>query len=204
MYARRLAVLFVAALALGTPARAQEGPSAVEQSLFGGVAFPLQVGEFEAMRLTRWPDPAMGVGITYLIQGVPGEFSVYVYPAGDDLEVEFDKAMEGISVYAEQNREGVSVEVEGSDSVIVAGHVGYLGVTRMSGARGDARSLLYVFEVDGSFLKYRISYAPSLRTMLEDQLQEFLRVTLESISVRPNENARLPEQGVPRVIQGSR
>lgn len=173
----------MALLGPSSVARAQQVDLPEDPSVFGGVSFPSQIGDFTAMRATRWPDPALGVGITYRIDGFPGEFSVYVYPASKELAAEFEQAMEGISIYAEQSRDGVSVEVESSEATAVGDIAGFVGVSHLSGPRGDSRSLLYLFERDGHFFKYRVSYEPAMRSMLEEPLADFLRTTLESIGL---------------------
>jgi hypothetical protein len=165
----------------GAWAQASEEPSEGD-FLFGGVSFPSEVERFRAMRSTRWDDPDLGVGVTYFAQGVPAEFSIYIYPSRKGLDAEFQEAMDAISTFAERGRGGQSVEVQSTDSVVVAGVDGRLGVTRM----GDVRSLLYVFEKDGSFLKYRLSHEPALRVALEEEIALFIETTLEGITVHPN------------------
>lgn len=169
----------VFASATAACAQAPDGPDKGD-FVFAGVTFPAEVERFRAMRSTRWDDPALGVGLTYLAQGVPAEFSIYVYPAQKSLDDEFQEAMDAISIYAQQNRGGQAVEIQSTDSVSVGDTDGRVGVTLM----GGARSLLYVFEKDGSFVKYRLSYEPALRVALEEEIASFLETTLDRISVR--------------------
>ena len=54
------------------------------QAALLGVRFPEDVGPFAATRITRYPDPALGMGVSYMAQGLRAEISIYVYPAPTD------------------------------------------------------------------------------------------------------------------------
>ncbi len=177
--------LLMAALAIPPSAGAQES-SAGEGNVFAGVTFPSVVDTFQVMRVARWPDPALGVALTYMAPGIPSELSVYVYPASQDLKAEFDQAMQGISVYAEQNRDGVTVTIDGEEPVELTAadqevYSGWKGTTTMRRGSRAQQSLLYVFEKDGGFVKYRVSYGRELRALMEERVETFLEETLESV-----------------------
>lgn len=184
MTANRLFGALLLAATLHTPAAAQDGSTDLDLSVYAGVTVPTDVGEFQALRLTRWPDEALGIGVTYVIPRFPGNFSMYVYPAARDLAEEFDTSMESIRQYAEQNSDGMTVEEDSTSTITVNGRDGFLGVTQLSGTRGDSRSLLYLFEKDGSFIKYRFTFDPAMRTIVRERLDELLQVTLEAVHVR--------------------
>lgn len=56
-------------------------------------------------------------------------------------------------------------------------------VTLKTGSKSET-SLLYVFEKNGSSVKYRITHERSLRTMLQDPIEAFIRETLERVHPR--------------------
>lgn len=183
--------LAAALLEAPAPLPAQETAPAVD-ARFGGVAFPDVAADFTALRVNRWPDPALGIGITYTSPNTPAELTVYVYPVPDDapddyLKEEFDESWQTIRTYAETNRDGVEVELGATEPFEVTGDD---GVVR-SGWRGDAimrrgptarTTLLYLFEKDGEYIKYRMTYERASSRLLEPRIMRFLVVTLGAIA----------------------
>lgn len=186
MPAQRLvgAILLVAAAA--APSEAQDAGAELDLSVYAGVTFPTDVGDFQALRVTRWPDASLGIGITYVIPRFPGNFSLYVYPAVEDLEAEFETAMDEVGQYTEQN--GLTMEVDSTGPAMVAGIEGFVGITELTGPRGSSRSLVYVFEKDAAFLKYRFTYDPAMRTIIRERLDDLIETTLSTVRVRDPSN----------------
>ena len=174
----------------GPPLAAQDGTKAAS-ARFSGVAFPDAAADFTALRVSRWPDPALGIGITYMSADMPAELTVYVYPVPDDapddhLQREFDESWQTIRTYAETNRDGVEVELGGTRGFEVAGADGSV----YAGWRGDAimrrgptarSTLLYVFEKGGEYIKYRMTYERASSRLLEPKIERFLAETLAAI-----------------------
>ena len=164
-----------------TPSLAHgQDPSGTEGDFsFSGVTYPSLAGAFRVTQAMRWDDPEAGVQLTYAPEGIAGAYNVYVYPGQDDLEKEVAVALQGMFMSA--NRVGQEISVDSTRTVEVAGLEGELVVTRISANGRASRSLIYVFNKGSSVIKYRITYEPALRNVLEDRLDEFLRVTLTSI-----------------------
>lgn len=162
---------------------------------FAGVQFPAVADTFAVMRVTRWPDASLGVMLGYMtpLEGSPN-FDVYVYPASDPrgglsvekwLEQEFDDALDDIRRFG-AGRQGVDVEVERRDTLRVVAadgreYTGWVAETLFSGGSGSRRSLLYVFEKDGWFVKYRMTYDPAHRDVVDPRIDAFIAETLAGV-----------------------
>ncbi len=89
------------------------------EGVFRGVRFPEEVGSFLATRLTRFPDPALGISVSYLSDRLRSEASLYVYPLPGDVDDEtfreqFDADWLVLKRYSERVRDvEVTVEEEG-------------------------------------------------------------------------------------------
>ena len=160
------------------------------QAALLGVRFPEDVGPFAATRITRYPDPALGMGVSYMAQGLRAEISIYVYPAPTDapedlLKSQFEVDWQGVRQYAEQSRE-MEVSVDGEGPVEITAedgtiHAGFKGELTMRRQGQSHASFLYLFRKGDAFLKYRATYDRSIRLTLEPEVERFLRVTLASI-----------------------
>jgi len=185
----RSLALILAAFAAAPGLSGQQSVSSFEGDyLFGGVTYPSVADTFRVMAASRWMDPELGVGLTFAAMGFPAELTIYVYPADQGLDAEFADALGEIETYAASNREGVNLEVEGRESVRVTAtdgneYSGHLGNTVMRQGTSSTNSLLYVFEKDGWFVKYRISYERAMVRLMEPRIETFLSETLGSIGV---------------------
>lgn len=141
---------------------------------FSGMSFPSVVDTFAVMQVQRYPNPNLGVQLQYRSPVAPRmPFDLYVYPVDEEkaestemVKAEFDEALEGVLAYP---REGVEVMIESTDSVAFRTDNGvlfngWMAEIRIDGGAAPQTSLLYVFEKDGWFMKYRISHYRSLRT----------------------------------------
>jgi len=186
--ALRLSMLLCAVALMAAPSlSAQAEVSSYEGTYrFGGVTYPSSADTFRVFRTARWPDPSLGVALSYLSPAFKAELTVYVYPSDQTLTAEFDEALAELQTYTQQNREGVEVTIEetGVVDVGVAGDArfdGHLATTTLRQGSSAHVSLLYLFEKDGWFIKYRISYERSIRTLMEPRVSEFLTTTLAEI-----------------------
>lgn len=170
------------------------------QFIFSKVEFPAVADTFVVLSTRRWPQPELGVSIHYASPiASTAHLDLYVSPLdprqrsdesiGERVRREFERSLEGIHLYADRNREGTEVVVESTDSIVITGASGrdYVGwvadVTMETGSKSE-RSLLYVFEKNGSSVKYRITHERSLRSMLHEHIDAFVRETLERIQPR--------------------
>lgn len=172
-------------------------PPGVPESTFGGVTFPETVNTVTVIQAYRWLDSGLGVSLTYvpITTEVEAEFTVYVYPLPDSsgteyLRAEFDAALGELAQYTDQNRDGLEISLDREEAVeIVTGdgrvYTGWRAATTLKQEGMALQSLVYVFEKDGSFVKYRISYLRSLRVMMAPRVDDFLRETLTQIRVPP-------------------
>lgn len=164
---------------------------------FGDVAFPAVADTFAVIRAERYQEPALGVHLQYATPLDPSASSdIYVYPVDDDgLEGEFRDAVQGIVVYAERNREGVTATIDTTRAVTIADaggrtHEGWVAVARFERRGAERPSFLYLFEKDGHYLKYRLTHAAPLRLRLEPHIAAFLAETLATIAPDDGESGR--------------
>lgn len=179
------------------------------QFTFSKVEFPAVADTFAVMSTRRWPQPARGVVIHYESPIAPAaHLDLYVSPLdrvrgsdgsiGERVRREFERSLEGIQLYIDINREDTEVVVESTDSTVITGASGreYVGwvadVTLTTGSKSE-RSLLYLFEKNGSSVKYRITHERSLRSMLHEHIDAFVRETLERIQPRQVDAPDTPE-----------
>lgn len=160
-----------------------------ERFSFGGVAFPAIADTFVVLDTRRWPNPALGVQLHYASPLDPSaRVDVYVYPAdADGAEAELGEAVQEILRYTEENRDGVTVTIDTTHALTVTdpggrAHAGWHAVGRFERQGNERPSLLWVFEKDGLFLKYRVTHAPEQRVRLEPHLRGFLAETLGAIA----------------------
>lgn len=162
-------------------------------SIFG-VSFPSVVDTFAVMQVQRYPNPNLGMQLHYRSPMAPRmPFDLFVYPVDEEkaessemVKAEFDEALESVRAYPRTN---VEVTIEGTDSVAFRTDngvlfEGWMAEIRMDGREGTQTSLLYVFEKNGWFMKYRISHRSSMRTALQDRVKAFLVGTLEDVQVK--------------------
>jgi hypothetical protein len=102
------------------------------------------------------------------------------------LASEFESAWSEIQTYAASNRDGVQLDLGPRQTVEVistegAVHQGWLGETVMSMDQDSLSSLLYVFEKDQSYIKYRMSYELASESTIAPAVQTFLQATLATI-----------------------
>ena len=171
-----------------------------EQFVFSKVEYPAAADTFAVMSVRRWPQPVMGVSLHYASPIAPtAHLDIYVStlnaPAGPDatvaerLRMDFEGSLRGIHAFAENARDETEVVEERSDSVVITDAEGrqYAGwmaeVTLKTGSKSET-SLLYVFEKNGSSVKYRITHERSLRTMLSEHIDAFVRETLGRVHPR--------------------
>lgn len=186
---RHRIVLLVASLALAAAPLPAQGIFADRgQFSFGGVAFPAVADTFVVLDTRRWPDPALGVQLHYASPLDPSaRLDIYVYPAdGEGAEAEFREAVEEIIQYTEKNREGVTVTIDTTFAVTVADagggeHAGWHAAARLERRGVERPSVLYLFEKEGLFLKYRITHAREHRVRLEPHVRAFIAGTLAQI-----------------------
>lgn len=161
---------------------------------FSGVSFPSVVDTFAVMQVHRYPNPKFGVQLQYRSPVAPRmPFDLYVYPVDEEraesterVKSEFDEALEGVRAYP---TEDVEVTIEATDSVAFRtdnGVIfkGWMAEIRMDGGAAPQTSLLYVFEKNGWFMKYRITHYRALRTALQPRVEAFLVGTLEDVQVK--------------------
>lgn len=193
-----LGVALLAATNLASPASAQSVfDRRSDDFTFAGVTFPAVVDTFAVLSVSRWPQVSMGVAIHYASPiASRSNFDVYVYPVPDSLlqrtsevdrlEAEFAEALAGISEYRE-GRDGVTVELDYEEPSGMAWdgvqYHGLMGMTTLTRGTEVRRSLAYVFEKDGHFIKYRISFAREQWDGLEPRIEEFVAETLGRIRV---------------------
>lgn len=172
------------------------------QAVLLGVRYPENVGAFAASRITRYPDPELGIGVSYLAQGLRAEVSIYVYPvpadaSGNLLRGQFDADWQVMQRYAEQARE-VELTVEGEGPIEVTADDG----AAFAGLRGEVvmrrqgqanASFLYLFQKGDAFIKYRVTYDRSLRLTLEPEVQRFISATLASVIPASRAGAAPPD-----------
>lgn len=189
-----MAVLALLAAAPG-PVRAQgHFADRDAQYTFSGVAFPAAADTFLVMRAVRWPQTSAGVQLHYASPIAPrAQLDIYVYPVGEGdegghrtLREEFDGTLEGIGSYARENMEGVEVAVgEGSPVTLTGpagtGHTGWMALTTYTQGGETRRSLLYLFEKNGHFLKYRATHGQNLHDMLDPRIERFVAESLERV-----------------------
>lgn len=165
--------------------------------LFDGVAFPSVVDTFAVMQTVRYPDRSLGVAIQYLTPlDRSARLDLYVYPvrsapgAEDEvLRAEFDLALRGIAEYATQNPRSFQVISQLQDSVSIMDTAGQWrsGWRAESAARErgiEQTSFLYVFIKDGSYFKYRISYASAIESTMRPRVERFVATTLAEVSTQ--------------------
>jgi hypothetical protein len=170
----------LALLVVAPPLSGQDGPETEGEFLFSGVSFPSVAGDFRVTQAMRWAEADAGVQLSYTPEGIAGAYNVYVYPAQGDLERETAIALQGMVMSANRAREQVTID--STRTVTVAGFDGELAITSV--VRGDrvVRSLVYVFLKGSSAIKYRLTYDPPMREVLNDPISDFLHVTLSLIS----------------------
>ena len=156
---------------------------------FGGISFPAAVDTFTVMGTNRYPQPSLGVHLQYRTPLDPSaSLDIYVYPTREaGLEAELGVAVQDIIRYTEENRQGVTATVDTTHAITLtdaAGrtHDGWVAIARFE-RRGDIRpTVLYLFEKDGRYFKYRVTHAAPLRQRLESHLDAFLAGTLAGIT----------------------
>lgn len=172
------------------------------QAVLVGVRYPENVGAFAASRITRYPDPELGMSVSYLAQGLRAEISIYVYPvpadaSGDALRGQFDADWQVMQRYAEQARD-MEVTVEGEGAVEVTADdgtpfAGFKGEVVMRRQGQASASFLYLFRKGDAFIKYRVSYDRSLRLTVEPEVPRFISATLAGVIPASRAGAAQPD-----------
>ena len=185
----------VLALFGSTPTTAQE-PN--QNWTFDALSFPAVIDSFEVLSANRWPGvPELGTTVKYVTDIDPSaELDVYVYLVSADRVgsdsarafAEFDVAMVGIREYAENQRGAeITIDEEQPHDVVATDGRSYAGqLARFTLRRGGERlrSILMVFVRDEHYVKFRMTYNPAMRVLLQPRLEEFTARVLAEVVVR--------------------
>lgn len=171
----------VAAAFSATPTAAQEDAN----WLFGGVGFPVQVGEFEVLGAERWPDTDRGTVLRYGIDRFPGaavEVRVQPLPGGrgdpDVVRQELSTILDELVRSGSGGRGGTRVRVDTvrTASVQASGwtYEGHVAEATLRSPEATVQVLVYVFAKPPSFVKVRVTCGPIDRGALDPLLSQFL------------------------------
>ena len=158
----------------------QHDPNIEGTFLFSGVSYPSLAGSFRVFQALRWEEPEAGIQLTYRADGITGAYNVYVYPASGDLQSEVAESVQAAFMFA--NRVRQQITVDSTRTVTIGGLQGELWILQAAAQGRVERSLLYVFMKGSSVIKYRFSYDPALRSVVDDALADLLETTLGSIT----------------------
>ena len=184
-------VLLTFALILPGDGLVGQVPDGGGLSTFVGVHFPDEAAGFHVTQATRYPDPSLGIGLTYGSERARMDITVYVYPVSpgepEDLAgAEFDRGWQELQEYTASQREGVELELGDVEPWEVTTPDG----TRFAGRRGEGTlrmgatalsTWLYVFVKGDSYIKYRVTLERASRRLLAPDLEAFVARTLERI-----------------------
>jgi hypothetical protein len=163
------------------PTAAQSTAGAEELDRFAGVGFPSSVGAFTAVRADRYADASLGISVRYTVSGTRAVVTLYVYPSRATLDDEFASAVASITMNAERSGGRISAVIDSTDTLVVSGREGRYALVRSTVDGAAERSLLYLFEREGYWIKLRISMDPALRVTLAEPLQTLLARMIETV-----------------------
>jgi hypothetical protein len=164
---------------------AQTTSSSETLDRFAGVGFPSAVGAFSAVRADRYADPSLGISVRYGATGTRAIVTLYVYPSRATLDEEFASAMTSITMNAAQSGGRITATIDSTDTLVVKGIEGRYALVQSTVDGNAERSLLYLFERDGHWIKLRISMDPALRVTLAEPLQSLIARMVESVEAPP-------------------
>lgn len=193
---RTLAVALVGLCGLGAALEAQERSifdTGDELWVVGDVQVPAVADTFVLMRVQRYSQLSLGVGLVYggpLSQGL--QLSIYIYPPPtgvvNAVMFEFESAVRDVRAYARQRSEmTVTVKKEEPYTLSTGGVTldGMFAEAEYTQSGSTRRSLVYVFEKDGFILKYRVTHDSDAPPELQDHLDAWLRATAQQIQRYP-------------------
>ncbi|MDX1494109.1 MAG: hypothetical protein R3253_08630 [Longimicrobiales bacterium] len=157
----------------------------------GEVEVPAVADTFALVRIERYPDLSLGVGLHY---GTPFygniDLSIYVYPprpnASRPAETEFHQAVSDVREYA--SRQEWTVDVRRQEPFTLetpagTSFEGFVAEAVYTQGRDSARTWVYVFEKEELILKYRITYAEGgAPPDLDERILRWVAQTAEGIT----------------------